>query len=194
MSTRPDPADLVLLGIIGAPRGVRGDIRIKTFTDTPADIAAYGPLWDKAAARSFKIRVIEELKGKGQVVARIEGIADRTAAEGFKGIELYVARQALPEAEEDSFYYVDLIGLRAETTEGEFLGEVRAVFDHGAGDLLEIGGGPYKGLVVPFTLDVVPEVDLDGGRLVVDPPDGLLEPPEDGAKPKSKTKSKSKPK
>jgi len=192
MSTRPAPADLVLLGTIGTPRGVRGDIRIKTFTDAPADIAAYGPLWDKAASRSFTLRVIEEIKGKGQVVARIDGIADRTAAEGLKGIELYVARDALPEAEDDSFYYVDLIGLRAETTEGAFLGEVRTVSDFGAGDLLEIGGGPYKGLVVPFTKEVVPEVDLEGGRLVVDPPDGLLEPPEDDAKPKTKTKTKRK--
>lgn len=192
MSTRPDPADLVLMGTIGTPRGVRGDIRIKTFTESPADIAAYGPLWDKAAARSFQVRVIEEIKSKDQVVARIEGIADRTAAEGLKGIELYVPRDALPEAEDDTFYYVDLIGLRAETTEGEFLGEVRTVSDFGAGDLLEIGGGPYRGLVVPFTAEVVPEVDLEGGRLVVDPPDGLLDPPEDDAKPKTKTKRKSK--
>ena len=89
----------------------------------------------------------------------------------------------LPPPEEDAFYHVDLVGLRAETTKGDYLGQVEAVFDHGAGDVLEIGSGPYKGLVVPFTIKVVPKVDVEGGLLIVDPPEGLLEPPENEAKP-----------
>lgn len=180
MNTRPDPADLVLLGIIGAPRGIKGDIRIKSFTEAPADIVAYGPLWSADATRTFAIRVIGEVKG--QVIARIDGVNDRNAAEALKGVKLYVPRAALPPAEDEDYYYVDLIGLRAEATDGTFLGEVRAVFDHGAGDVLEIVGGPHPGLVVPFTKDTVPEVDIRAGKLVVAPPDGLLEPPEEDAK------------
>lgn len=188
MSTSPDPARMVLMGIIGAPRGIKGDIRVKCFTAEPRDIAAYGPLWNADASRAYPIRVVGEIKGKDQVVVRIDGIADRNAAEALKGTELYVPRDALPPPEDDDFYHVDLIGLRAETPAGEFLGEVRAVFDHGAGDVLELGGGPYKGLVVPFTLEVVPSVDVAAGKLVVDPPDGLLEAPDDAAKPERNEK------
>jgi 16S rRNA processing protein RimM len=182
----PDPDQLVLLGAIGAPRGIKGDVRVKSFTAEPGAIASYGPLWDKKGARWLTLKVVGE--AKGQVIVRVAGIADRTQAEALRGTELFVPRERLPQAEEDAFYYVDLIGLRVETTEGEFLGEVRTVFEAGAGDLLDVGGGPYRGLVVPFTRDVVTEVDLEAGRLLVDPPDGLLEPPEDEAKPKPKRK------
>lgn len=169
-----------MMGTIGAPRGIKGDIRIKSFTEDPRDLAAYGSLWSADGSREFRVKVIGETKG--QVIARIKGVADRNAAEALKGTDLYVPRDVLPPPEDDAFYHVDLIGLRAETTHGEFLGEVRAVFDHGAGDVLDLGGGPYKGLMVPFTLDAVPEVDLAGGKLIVDPPEGLLEPPDDDAK------------
>ena len=165
---------------IGAPRGIKGDIRIKSFTEDPRDLAAYGSLWSADGSREFTIKVVGE--AKGQVIARIKGVADRNAAEALKGTDLYVSRDVLPPPEEDAFYHVDLIGLRVETTEGAFLGEVRAVFDHGAGDVLDIGGGPHKGLMVPFTRDAVPEVDLAGGKMIVDPPEGLLEPPDEEAK------------
>jgi 16S rRNA processing protein RimM len=179
MSRHPDPADLVLLGTVGAPRGIRGDIRIKSFTEVPEDIAAYGPLWNADATRSFSLRVIGE--AKGQVLVRFDGVNDRTAAEALKGTGLYVPRSALPAPEEDSFYLVDLIGLSVETTSGEAWGKVKAVHDFGAGDVLELAGGPHAGLMIPFSRDTVPEVDLTGGRVVVGPPEGLLEPPEDGA-------------
>jgi 16S rRNA processing protein RimM len=179
MTARPDPAELVLLGTVGAPRGIKGDIRIKSFTEAPEDIAAYGPLWNADATRSFSVRVIGE--AKGQILARIDGVGDRTAAEALKGTALYVPRSALPAPDDDSYYLVDLIGLRVETAAGEAWGEVRAVHDFGAGDVLELAGGPHAGLMIPFTRDTVPEVDLTGGRLVIDPPDGLLEPPEGGA-------------
>ncbi|MBT6096340.1 MAG: ribosome maturation factor RimM [Rhodospirillaceae bacterium] len=169
-----------MLGTIGAPRGIKGDIRIKSFTEDPRDLAAYGSLWSADGSREFTIKVVGE--AKGQVIARIKGVADRNAAEALKGTDLYVSRDVLPPPEEDAFYHVDLIGLRVETTEGAFLGEVRAVFDHGAGDVLDIGGGPHKGLMVPFTRDAVPEVDLAGGKMIVDPPEGLLEPPDEEAK------------
>ena len=188
MNVPPDPDQLVLLGAIGAPRGVRGEVRVKSFTAEPDAIASYGPLWDKKGARWLKLKVVGE--AKGQVIVRVDGIADRTQAETLRGTELFVPRERLPDAEEDAFYYVDLIGLRVETTEGEYLGEVRTVFEAGAGDLLDVGGGPYRGLVVPFTRDVVTEVDLEAGRLLVDPPEGLLEPPEDEAKPKTKRKQR----
>jgi len=181
MNIPPDPADLVLLGTIGAPRGIKGDVRIKSFTAEPEDITSYGPLWNADATQSFEVCVIGEVKG--MLIARIKDINDRNDAESLKGTGLHVRRGILPPPEEDTFYHVDLVGLRAETTKGDFLGQVEAVFDHGAGDVLEIGGGPYKGLVVPFTNEVVPKVNIESGLLIVDPPEGLLEPPKDEAKP-----------
>lgn len=180
MNGKPDPADLVLLGVVTGARGLKGDLRIKSFTADPEDLAAYGPLWNKAGQTRYRIRVVGE--AKGQLIARIKGVGDRAQAEALKGLELHIPRSALPEPGEDEFYRSDLVGLQAVSTSGEVLGTVGAVEDFGAGDVLEVVGGAYEGLVVPFTAEVVPEVDLAAGTLTVDPPDGLLEPPEDEAK------------
>ena len=180
MNGKPDPAEFVLLGVVTGVRGLKGDLRIKSFTADPEDLGAYGPLWDKAGEVSYRVKVTG--KAKGHLIARIKGVSDRIAAETLKGLELHIPRSALPDPEEDEFYHSDLIGLQAVTKLGEVLGTVSAVEDFGAGDVLEVAGGPYKGLVVPFTKEVVPEVDLEIGTVTVDPPDGLLEPPEGEAK------------
>ena len=180
MNGKPDPADLVLLGVVIGVRGLKGDLRIKSFTADPEDLAAYGPLWDEAGEVSYRVRVTGEVKG--HLIARIKGVSNRTAAETLKGLKLHISRSALPDPKEDEFYHSDLIGLQVVTTSGEVLGTVSAVEDFGAGDVLEVAGGPYKGLVVPFTKEVVPEVDLEIGTVTVDLPDGLLEPLEGEAK------------
>jgi 16S rRNA processing protein RimM len=113
---------------------------------------------------------------KGQVLVRLEGVADRTAAEAMRGVRLYVPRDALPAMEdEDEFYHADLIGLAAVLADGTEIGKVRAVFDFGAGDSLELSHtATGKPLLVPFTREVVPVIDVAGGKVVVDPPPGLL--------------------
>ena len=160
--------------MVGA-QGLKGEVRIKSFTQVAEDVAAYGPLTDEAGTRRFEIAVAGQ--AKGVVIARVAGIGDRTAAEKLKGTRLYVERAKLPPPDEDEFYYSDLIGLVAEAPQGS-LGTVRQVYDFGAGDVLEIAGGEFGTVMVPFTKAVVPVVDIAGGRLVIDPPDGLLEPPE----------------
>jgi len=180
MTGAPDPAELVLLGAVTGVRGLRGEVRIKSFTADPEDLAAYGPLWNAEGTTKYRVKVLGQ--AKGQIIARIKGVGDRTAAEGLKGLQLYIQRSALPAPEDDEFYHMDLVGLSVVSVDGEALGAVSAVENHGAGDVLEISGGPYKGLVVPFTKDVVPEVDIEAGTLTVNPPPGLLEPPEDAAK------------
>ncbi len=131
-----------------------------------------GPLGDESGRRRFEIAVTGQ--AKGLVVARIADIADRDAAQSLRGVRLYVARAALPEPEEaEAYYHTDLIGLAAEDSAGRPLGTVAAVENYGAGDFLEIaraGGAP---LLVPFTKMVVPLVDLEGGRVVVDPPEEI---------------------
>ncbi len=169
------PEGLVCVGVVTGARGLKGEVRIKSFTADPADVAAYGEVSDESRIRSFPIRVCGQVKGL--VIARLEGIADRTAAEALKGTMLFVPRDALPEPGEEEYYHADLIGLRAELAGGGELGTVKAVGDFGAGAILEIASADGKEVMVPFTRAIVPEVDLAAGRVVVDPPDGLLEAP-----------------
>jgi len=169
---------MICVGVVTGARGLKGEVRIKSFTGEPGEITAYGPLWDETGARSFQVHVTGS--AKGQLLARIEGIGDRTAAEALKGTHLYVPRQALPETEEEEYYHADLVGLRVERIGGGDLGVVRAVHDFGAGPILEVEpkGSGNSGFLVPFRGDIVPQVLIAEGRLVIDPPLGLLEDPD----------------
>ena len=158
------------MGRFGAPHGVRGEIRLQSFTGDPLAIADYGPLTDRSGRKSF---VISDLRpqGKDMLVARLDGVDDRDAAQALNGVELYLARDRLPAPETDEFYLADLEGLRAETTDGAVMGRVVALRNFGAGDILEIapvGGG--ETLMFPFTKAVVPIIDIVGGRIVLAPP------------------------
>ncbi len=167
MAGRPGRPRVCVAAVAGA-HGVRGWVRLKTFTARPEDALAYGPLQDEAGTRVFRMRA----KGlaKGLLIAAVEGIADRNAAAALRGTRLYVDRAALPPPEEEEFYHADLIGLAVEDTQGRPLGRVRALYDFGAGDVVEVAAPDGGLLVLPFTKAVVPTVDLAGGRLVVDPP------------------------
>lgn len=159
------------LGAITGAHGVRGDVRIKTFTATPEAIGDYGPLQDEAGAEKFEISRLRAVRYG--VVAAIKGITDRGAAEALKGTRLYISRAALPQPEREEYYHADLIGITAIYTNGAPAGAVKAVHDFGAGDVLEIENG--KTLFVPFTCEAVPRIDLDEGVLTVAPPDFLDE-------------------
>jgi len=171
-------SDLILVARIGAPHGVRGEVRLTAFGDDPAALLGYGLL----AGKDGRTIRIAGLKTVGErLIARLKGVADRTAAEALTGLELYVARDRLPPPEDDdTFYHADLVGLAAETVAGEVLGTIVAVPNYGAGDLLEIAPPRGVTLLVPFTKAVVPTIDLAGRRVLVDPPPGLLDPPKPG--------------
>lgn len=159
---------LVRLGRIVGPHGVRGAVRVKCFTGDPMDIAAYGPLLDATGRRRLELRVIAP--AKGGVLAKIAGIADRDAAEALRGLDLHVPRRALPPSDDsEEFYHADLIGLAVEDADGRPLGRVVAVQDFGAGPLLEVRGDGRE-LLLPFTRDAVPVIDLPAGRVQVVPP------------------------
>ena len=166
-----------LMGVVSGARGLAGEVRIRTYTERPEDIAAYGPLSDEAGTRRFDIVAVKPLKDG--VVARIAGIDDRAAAEALKGVRLYVARAALPQPEPESWYHGDLIGLAAVAPDGATLGSVEAVRNFGAGDLLEIAfSGRRTTELVPFTKALVPEVDVAAGRIVLALPDKFFDPGE----------------
>jgi len=168
----------VCLGAVTGAHGVRGALKVKSFTAEPGDIAAYGPLFDEAESRRFELRIVG--RSGGQLVMMVDGVTDRTAAEALKGTRLYVARDKLPAPSAEEFYHADLIGLQVEDLEGAPLGTVRGVHDFGAGDLLDILSADGEELLVPFTKAVVPVVDIEAGRIVVDPPiDTPDDPPVD---------------
>jgi 16S rRNA processing protein RimM len=166
-----EPA-LVCVGAIAGGFGVRGEVRLKSFCAEPAAIAGYAPLVTEDG-RSFGVKIVRPIPGA--VAARLTGVATREEAEALKGTRLYAPRDRLPPLPEDEFYHADLIGLLVVDTGGAALGTVRAVLDHGAGDILEIARPGAPDLLLPFTRAAVPAVDLAARRIVADPPPGLLD-------------------
>ncbi len=157
----PASGQRILVGEIGRPHGVRGLVKLRSFTADPAAIASYGPLTDADGGRRFALTLLAD------GLARVEGVEDREAAARLTGTGLYADRSNLPPPEEDEFYLADLVGLRAETPEGEALGRVKAVHDFGAGDILEIDPGEGRPTIfLPFTHDNVPAVEVAAGRVV----------------------------
>jgi 16S rRNA processing protein RimM len=167
----------VCIGVIAGAHGVSGLVRLKSFTADPEAVAAYGPLTDASGRRRFRI----ELTGaaRDMLLARIEGVTDRTAAEALRGVELHVERGRLPAPEADEFYHTDLIGLPARAVDGSEIGTVTAFYDYGAGDMIEIRAAGGRVDLLPFTKAVVPQVDLERGFVVIAPPSETYARPED---------------
>lgn len=167
----------LLIGAIGGAHGVRGEVWLKSFAAEPEDIASYGALESEDGDRRFEIKGLRRAGGK--LVARIRGVGDRDRAAALKGTALYVARARLPEPEPGTWYHADLIGLEAVGEDGAEFGTVIAVQDFGAGDLLEIRlAGTRETVLVPFTEACAPRIDIVGRKIVVAPPEGLIEPPD----------------
>jgi 16S rRNA processing protein RimM len=158
----------VCVARIGAAHGVRGAVKLWTFTEDPFAVTRFGPLATKDGARAFEVANARE--AKGHLVATLKGVTTRNEAERLNGIELYVAREKLPATDDDEYYHADLIGLAAVTAADEPLGKVIAIHNFGAGDIIEIA--PPKGatMLLPFTNAVVPTVDIPGGRVVIELP------------------------
>ncbi|HYP58287.1 MAG TPA: ribosome maturation factor RimM [Beijerinckia sp.] len=164
--------DLILVGRFGAPHGVRGELRLKSFTSDPRAIGAYKPLFDAEGARQFTIASLRLVKGD-MLVAQVDGVTSRDSAAALTNLELFVPRAALPEAAEEEFYLADLIGLDVSDA-GETIGQIIDVLNFGGGDILEIARGEGgETLLLPFTKEVVPVVDLKGRRVSVVLPDEI---------------------
>ena len=161
-------ASQICVARIGAAHGVRGAVKLWTFTEDPLAVRDYGPLMTKDGARQFEVTHARE--AKDHLVATFKGIETRDDAEKLNGIELYIAREKLPATDDDEYYHADLIGLAAVNAANEPLGRVIAIHNFGAGDIIEIA--PPKGatMLLPFTNAVVPTVDLAGGRVVIELP------------------------
>ena len=156
---------------IGAAHGVRGAVKLWTFTEDPLAVKVYGPLVTKDGARQFEVTHARE--AKGHLVATLKGIGTREEAERLNGIELYIARDKLPATDENEYYHADLIGLDAVNAANEPLGRVIAIHNFGAGDIIEIAPAHGATMLLPFTNAVVPSVDLAGGRVIIELPDEI---------------------
>ena len=169
--------DRICVGAIAGSFGVNGDVRLKSFCADPEAIADYSPLCDETNSREFAVTIIGPVKGGFSV--RLSGVQTKEQADALKGTRLFADREKLPTLPDDEYYHADLIGLKVLDTGGRELGSVRMVLNHGAGDLLEIHGpGLSDTVLLPFTNDLVPTVDLATGKIVADPPEGLF--PEKG--------------
>jgi 16S rRNA processing protein RimM len=165
-----DRSSRVCLGVIVAAKGLKGEVRIKSFTEDPSDVGAYGPV-TTGDGRKFNVTVVG---GKeGVVIAKLAGVADRTQAEALKGAELFVERTALPAPKEGEFYHADLIGAVVRLTSGEVLGAVSGLHNFGGGDMMEVGEGRAS-VLIPLTSEAIAELDVKAGQVVVHPLPGLL--------------------
>ena len=167
--------NLLLVAQIGGAHGVRGELKITTFTADPMALASYRNLLRQDGSPAVVIASARPVKGG--LVARLKGVDDRNAAEAMRGLKLYITRDALPEPEEDEYYLADLIGLTVETQAGELLGKVKLVQDFGAGDLLEIQPKVGASWWLPFTREAVPEVRIADGKIIANPPTMIEDEP-----------------
>lgn len=163
----------VCVAAFTSAHGVSGAVRLKSYTENPDDVAQFNALLSEDGSHTYDIEVVSHT-GKGELIVKVGGVSSRDEAELLKGERLYISRTELPEAGEEEFYHADLIGLTVKTVSGKTLGTVRAVFDFGAGDMLEILPKEGAIIMVPFTKAVVPIVDIEKGRIVIDPPEGLI--------------------
>ena len=162
-----EPSNRICVGAIAGAFGVRGEVRLKSFCAVAEDIATYGELFSEDGRRRFAVKLTRPVNGG--LGARLSGIETKDQADALKGATLWADRAALPSLPDDEFYHADLIGLEVMDTGGASLGRVRAIYDHGAGDILEVYGSSGI-LLIPFTRAAVPTVDLAARRIVADPP------------------------
>jgi len=164
MSKKNDKNRICLCAIAGA-FGIKGAVRLKPFTADPLSVADYGPLTNEDGTQEFELSNLSLIKGG--VSAQVKNVQNRNQAEDLRGLRLYINRAQLPDLPEDEYYYSDLLGLEIENLSGEILGKVKAIQDHGAGDIIEVMG-PNGVFDIAFTRASVPYVDIANRKLVVD--------------------------
>ncbi|MGB7267975.1 MAG: ribosome maturation factor RimM [Albidovulum sp.] len=162
--------DRICVGAVAGAFGVKGEVRLKSFCAEPAAIADYAPLYNEDGSRSFTVTLTRGLNDG--LVARLSGITTKEEADALRGLSLFTDREKLPNLPDDEFYHTDLVGLDVLDTSGAAMGTLRAVYNHGAGDILEIFvPGRKTTLMLPFTKAAVPTVDLTARRIIIDPPE-----------------------
>lgn len=182
-------SEMICVGVIAGSYGVRGELRVKSYCAVPEDLETYSPLHSEDGSRQFPLALIRAVKNG--FVARVPDVANKEEADALRGVKLFTDRAQLPGLPDDEFYHADLVNLSVYDTGGTLLGRVKTVQNHGADDLLELQlAGSSTTTFLPFTKAAVPTVDLASGRIIADPPDGILPEPKSDpkAEPKAETK------
>lgn len=170
----------ICVGVISGSYGVSGELRIKSFCAVPEDIERYSPLTNESGSRDYQLAILRPIKNG--YAGRLPDVASKEDADALRGTQLFARREQLPSLPDDEFYHADLIGLEVYDTGGVLLGRVKTVQNNGADDLLELQlSGSSTTTFLPFTKAAVPTVDLASGRIVADPPDGILPTPKSAA-------------
>ncbi len=162
----------ICVGVIAAAHGIRGQVRLRSFTDDPESIFAYTPLTDESGKQTFKFK--RDGVAKNDFVVTVQGTPDRNAAEALRGTNLFYERAKLPKAKKNQYYEFDLIGLAARDAQGKAYGKLLAVHDFGAGIIFEIGATKKDSFILPVTDACIPEVNPADGFILIAPPDGWL--------------------
>ncbi len=162
----------ILVGTFSGAHGVKGLVRLKSFTEDPEAILRYKPLTDESGEREFAIKF--KMITNTHLIVEIKGVKDRDTAEGLRATKLFTTRAALPKLKKREFYESDLVGLEAIDEKGKSCGKVFAVHNYGAGTFLEVAPPQGKAFMLPFTKECVPEVDVEKGQIVIAPPEGWL--------------------
>lgn len=166
------PDRMICVARVGAPHGIRGQVKLWTFTEDPLAVIDYGPLTSKDGSRSFE--VTSARAAKDHLVATFKGVTTREDAERLNGVELYIPRDRLPATDDGEYYHADLIGLAAVNAADAPLGRVIAIHDFGAGTIIEIAPPEGATMLLPFTDAVVPTVDLANGKVVIELPGEII--------------------
>ena len=168
---------LVLIGKVVGAFGVQGELRVVAYTETPLALLNYRTLLREDGQPALIL--LSGRSSKGGIIAKAKDVTTKTEADKLRGLQLFTPRSALAAPAQDEFYLTDLIGLRAETADGTLVGKIKAVQNFGSGDLLEIDPGKGqrggKTWYLPFTREAAPEVDIEGGKVIVDPPNEVSE-------------------
>jgi 16S rRNA processing protein RimM len=171
----PGEPDNIAVGRIGPARGVRGEVFVEPWTDAPDERFAVGAVLRTDRAEVGPLTVDASSTAGGKLVVRFAGVDDRVAAEALRGVQLYIdAADRPPLDDPDEFYDSELVGLTARGVDGAELGAVRDVVHAGGASYLVVATGGHERLV-PFVAAIVPTVDVAGGYVLIDPPDGLFE-------------------
>lgn len=162
------PTKRICIGVFAGAHGVRGDVRVKSFTEPPSNLTAYGAVSTKDGAEKFTLTLKNQIK-TGVFLASAPEITDRETAEALKGVKLFIERAELPATKEDEFYIEDLIGMAARDETGRVIGRVKAVRNFGAGDILELAGAPgaNSAAMIAFTKRAVPQIDLKTREITI---------------------------
>jgi 16S rRNA processing protein RimM len=166
--------EMIFVGAIAGSFGVKGEVRLKSFTSVPEAIAQYGPVFTEDSIRSFNVSLTGHLKNA--LSAKLSGVQTKEDADAIRGLQLFVPRSKFPQLPDDEYYYADLVDLNVFDAGGMLIGKVHSVQNHGASDILEISeSGTSETVLLPFTRKNVPTIDTKAARIIIDPPDGLFE-------------------